>query len=60
MLLRVVTRRILEELAQVGFAAMLRDLGEVRREVRALAEQRVAVDAVLAVPHVLAGDDLPA
>ena len=37
---------------------MLRDLRQVRREVRALAEQRVAVDAVLAVPHVLAGDHL--
>ena len=37
---------------------MLRDLREVRRVVGAFAEQRVAVDAVLAVPHVLAGDHL--
>ena len=57
-LLRVEPRRILQERAEVGVAALLRDLGQVRRVVRALAEQRVAVDAVLAVPHVLAGDDL--
>ena len=57
-LLGVEPRRILEELAEVGLAALLRDLGQVGRVVRALAEQRVAVDAVLPVPHVLAGDDL--
>ena len=56
--LRVVTRGIFEELAQVGLAAKLRDLGQVRRIVRALAEQRMAVDAVLAMPHMLPRDDL--
>ena len=49
-------RRILQELPQVRLAAMLGDLGQVGRVVRALAQQRVAVDAVLPVPDVLARD----
>ena len=39
-------------------ASLLRDLGQVGCVVGALPEQRVAVDAVLSVPDVLAGDDL--
>ena len=54
--LGIEARGILQELTQVRLAAMLGDLGQVRREVRALAEQRVAVDAVLSVPDVLALD----
>ena len=57
-LLVVELRRVAQERPQIGVAAMLRDLGQVRRVVGALAEQRVAVDAVLPVPDVLAGDDL--
>ncbi len=57
-LFRVEPRRILEKLTQVHVAPLLGDLGQVRCVVRALAEQRVTVDAVLAVPHVLAGDDI--
>ena len=57
-LFRVEPRRILEKLAQVHVAPLLGDLGQVWSVVRALAEQRVTVDAVLAVPHVLAGDDI--
>ena len=56
-LLGVEPRGILQELPQVGVTALLGDLGQVGRVVGALAEQRVAVDAVLAVPHVLARDD---
>ena len=57
-LLGVVARRILKKLTQIGVAPLLGNLGQVRCVVGALAEQRVAVDAVLAVPDVLAGDDL--
>ena len=57
-LLGIVPGRILEKLPQVGVAPMLRDLRQIRRVIGALAEQRVAVDAVLAVPHVLARDHI--
>ena len=57
-LLGIEPRRIPQEQPEVGLAALLRDLGQVRRVVRPLSQQRVAVDAVLPVPHVLAGDHL--
>jgi hypothetical protein len=53
-LVGVEQRRILEERGEVGLAPELGDLRQIRREVRALTEQRVAVDAVLAVPDMLA------
>ncbi len=56
-LLRVELRRVLQEFPEVGRAALCGDLRQIGRIVRALAEERVTVDAVLAVPHVLAGDD---
>ena len=56
--LGIVPGRILKELPQVRVAPMLGDLGQIRRVVGTLAEQRVAIDAVLAVPDVLARDDV--
>ena len=51
-------RRVLQELSEIGFSTELGDLRQVGCVVRTLAKQRVAVDAVLAVPHVLAGHHL--
>ena len=51
-------RRIRQEGPQVRRAALVGDLGQVGSVVGALTQQRVAVDAVLPVPHVLARDHL--
>jgi hypothetical protein len=56
-LLVVELRRVLQVGLQVRGAAVLRDLGQVRRVVGAFAEQRVAVDAVVLVPDILAMRD---
>lgn len=58
LLLGVELAGILEERRQIRFATVLGDLRQIGREIRALTEERVAVDAVLLVPDVLALGDV--
>ena len=53
-LLVVELRRVTQVGPQVRRATLLRDLGQVGCVVRALAEQRMAVDAIVLVPDILA------
>ena len=57
-LLIVELRRIRQEGPQVRRATLFGNLGQVRCVIGALAQQGVAVDAVLPMPDVLARDDL--
>ena len=57
-LLVVKLRRVLEEGSEVGGAALLGNLRQVRGVIGALTEQRVTVDAVVIVPDILATGDL--
>ena len=54
----VEARRVFQKLSKVRLSTQLGNLGQVGRVVRALAKQRMTVDAILAVPHVLAGHDV--